>query len=314
MAQQGTQMPLLHPILRIIVFVILSIVLALPFSLAASILAVAFGIAVTEPQEIMSSPTALLSLTCYFYLPVLLAMLICRRLLDRASFSSLGIAMVRQWHAHLLSGFLGGFAMAALATLICLLIGEAHLVGFGNAMLFGFAFYLLSLCFQSGMEELTMRGYMLQNLLTRFGVANCVIVTSLLFSLLHLLNFTMLPTAKAHTIFISLINIGLFGAVAALLVIRTGALWAAIGLHWGWNFSCGFIFGSPVSGLEFHERVVHISWHGNEILTGGSFGLEGSIIVTAMLTLTVLWLARRWRCEPNAWWMRVRTLHDETIA
>jgi len=311
MAQRDIQMPLLHPVLRIFLFAIISLGLLLPFSFIASIATAFPGAAINKPQDLLGSSTALLLLTCYFHVPILISMSICRRLFDRASLFSLGLIKVRHWRVHLVGGFFGGFIMAALATLICVLFGGASMVGFGNAMLSWFAFYLLSLCFQSGMEELTMRGYVLQNLLTRFSVAVCIATTSALFSLLHLLNFTVLaPSVKAHTVVASIINIALFGAVAALLVIRTGALWAAIGLHWGWNFSCGFIFGSPVSGLKFEHQVLRVIWHGNEILTGGSFGLEGSVVVTVMLLAVVCWLVLRGRCEPSAWWMQVRSLTE----
>ncbi|MCX7778280.1 MAG: CPBP family intramembrane metalloprotease [Armatimonadetes bacterium] len=310
---QSVQMPLLNPILRIALFALISFVLLLPFSLIATVVIALVDITLIEPQKVLDSPIALLLLTCCFYVPVLIAMFICRRFLDRASLSSLGLT-IRNCHMHLLIGFVGGFAMTAFVTLICILIGEASFLGFGDATSLGFAFYLLSLCFQSCMEELTMRGYILQNLLTHYNIALCISATSILFSLLHLMNFAMLPATEAHTAIIGIINIGLFGVVTALLVIRTGTLWTAIGLHWGWNFSCGIVFGSPVSGLAFNEHVMHVSWHGNEILTGGSFGLEGGIITTAILLAVTVWLIWRWRFEPSAWWVKVRKLRVGLIA
>lgn len=310
MTQWHLRKPLFHPIVRIVLFAVISFALLIPFSI---VLVAAIGtiVALAEGSVgmITKSPMIML-LTCYFYIPILTAIAICRNALDRANIASLGINIVDGWHKQLLLGFVGGFCMATLCTIFCILLGGASISGFGTLTILGFALYLAGLCFQSGMEELTMRGYVLQNLLTRYGIVPCIVVTSVLFSLLHMMNFTILPKVGTHIVVLSMINIAMFGALTALLLIRTGALWAAIGLHWSWNFSCGFIFGSPVSGLAFSESALRIQWHGSEILTGGSFGIEGSIIVTVVLLAILAWLSLSWRgkYEKSAWWAQVRNL------
>lgn len=56
-------------------------------------------------------------------------------------------------------------------------------------------------------------------------------------------------------------------------------IWVAIGMHWAWNFLEGNIFGCPVSGEPpFGTHLITPVLLGEDIMTGGSFGPEASII------------------------------------
>src|SRR5471030_2266301 len=65
----------------------------------------------------------------------------------------------------------------------------------------------------------------------------------------------------------------LLGAAYAL----TGRLWLPIGLHLGWNFAEGSIFGMAVSGGSQKGSLITGELHGSNLLTGGVFGPEASI-------------------------------------
>jgi hypothetical protein len=97
--------------------------------------------------------------------------------------------------------------------------------------------------------------------------------------LLHLFN----PNAT----WISAAGIFFAGLYLAYGYVRTRQLWLSIGLHIGWNFFEGVVFGFPVSGLAIYP-LIRIEVHGPEIWTGGAFGPEAGLIVLPSLILGAL--------------------------
>ena len=65
-------------------------------------------------------------------------------------------------------------------------------------------------------------------------------------------------------------------------------------MHLTWNFFQGPIFGFEVSGIE-SESIIKQSVTGNEILTGGSFGFEGSILATVGIIIMILYLDKKYK-------------------
>jgi uncharacterized protein len=125
-------------------------------------------------------------------------------------------------------------------------------------------------------EEVYSRGYLLRNLADGTNMPASVIVTSLVFALLHLTN----PNASAASVVSLFVN----GLLFAAGVLWTGRLSASIGLHAGWNLFEGAVFGFPVSGDKEGASLVGIQQHGAEWLTGGAFGPEaGAIGIAASL-------------------------------
>jgi len=135
-------------------------------------------------------------------------------------------------------------------------------------------------------EELIFRGLMLQAI-SRNGVA--LAVTSLFFGVAHLGNTGATPwSALAITIEAGV----LLGA--AFLWRRN--LWFAMGLHFAWNALEGLL-GIPVSG-HASAGLFTVKVNGAAILTGGDFGLEGSIvpvIVSLLIAIPMLIGAARKR-------------------
>ncbi len=72
-------------------------------------------------------------------------------------------------------------------------------------------------------------------------------------------------------------NLLLAGVLLALAYERYGRLWFPIGLHLAWNLLCGPILGYDVSGYIPERSVLTTRGKGAPLLTGGIFGIEGSI-------------------------------------
>ena len=111
-----------------------------------------------------------------------------------------------------------------------------------------------------------------------------IVVSSSLFGLLHMFNsgFSMQ----------SLIDLILFGVLETFYIIKTDNLWGAAGIHGAWNFAQGNIFGVLVSGSTTGSSLLQFApGNGPDWLTGGSFGVEGSIVCTLVMLVTILTLA-----------------------
>jgi len=134
-------------------------------------------------------------------------------------------------------------------------------------------------------EELLFRGYPFQKIWrTHRPVA--VLFSSIVFAALHAGNNAFSPLAMANLFFA--------GLLLALAYARYERLWFPIGIHLGWNLLSGPILGYNVSGYVSSETVLRTVGRGAPWLTGGLFGIEGSIwIVVVELAGIALLLPRR---------------------
>lgn len=150
------------------------------------------------------------------------------------------------------------------------------------------ALALLVFVVQGGAEEITLRGMVLPAVARRWGVLAGLLVQAALFGVLHLGNPGANPLAA--------VNVAGFGLLLGLLVVVRGDLWAALGFHAVWNWAEGLVLGYDISGLRVGTPLWQVSSHGDDLLTGGSFGPEGSLVTTLALILVLAVLAIRvWR-------------------
>ncbi len=120
------------------------------------------------------------------------------------------------------------------------------------------------------------RGYHLQTIASGTNLLWGLIVSSAIFGALHL--------ANPHATWISAAGIFFAGLFLGYAYIRTGKLWLSIGLHIGWNFFEGVIFGYPVSGIDTYH-LTRISVSGPGLWTGGAFGPEAGLILLPAIVL-----------------------------
>ncbi len=123
-------------------------------------------------------------------------------------------------------------------------------------------------------EEVFTRGYILRNLAFSFNKYMALVVSALIFSLMHLAN----PNANL----VGLSIIFLSGLVLGLPYLYTKNLWFPIALHFSWNFFQGPIFGFNVSGLNFY-KLIETKYATANNWNGGEFGFEGSIVAVFFL-------------------------------
>jgi membrane protease YdiL (CAAX protease family) len=202
----------------------------------------------------------------------------------------------------LFGDFLPG-AFWGLATL-SLLIGilrAAHVLVFDARALTGSraftygAMWLAAFLLVGILEEYLTRGY-LQYTLTRglFGIAEMLsptharaaafwiaaVIMSIVFGAGHIFN----PGESTPGI----IAVFVAGMVFSYTLWHTGSLWWAIGFHMAWDWAQSFLYGVPDSGILSTGRLFNTHPTGNALLSGGTTGPEGSILVIPTLLLVIL--------------------------
>jgi membrane protease YdiL (CAAX protease family) len=206
--------------------------------------------------------------------------------IERRPLRDLGFQLVRGWPLHWVVGFLldaGHLTVLFLVGLVGGWYSVVHATGPAQAVMILVGAFLLLLP-AAAVEEITMRGYVLQRLEERYGTGWAVAVSSLLFACLHLEN----PGARSPMVMLGLFLAGVHLSVGYL---ATRQLWLPIAMHTAWNVFEGPVFGVPVSGIEVPYTIVKVSVHGPALLTGGQFGPEAGLPV---LATTLVWTAITW--------------------
>ena len=178
-----------------------------------------------------------------------------------------------------------------LAIIVCLfLCGYYHIVTIEfdiASQLSWLSFFLLV----GVVEEVIFRGILFRLIADKWNIAVGLTTSSLLFGLAHLGN----PGATLWAaLAIALASGWLFGMAYAY----HQTIWVPIGMHWAWNYLEGGVFGCAVSGTPLDYRpLITPRISGTDLLSGGAFGPEASIICVAIgigisIVYTVLYVKK----------------------
>lgn len=215
---------------------------------------------------------------------VTLSVFLARRLLDKRSFVSLGFRLDPKTLGDLAAGIGITFVIMGLIFATEWSLGWLTLDGFAWAtdraqnVVLNMLLFLLIFVFVGWNEELMSRGYHLQTIASGLGLPWGLALSSAIFGLLHLGN--------PHASWVGVVGIFLAGIFLGYAFVRTGQLWLSIGLHIGWNFFEGVVFGFPVSGLSLYH-VTRVSIAGPDLWTGGEFGPEAGLVVIPAIVIGI---------------------------
>lgn len=253
-------------LLHTIFYVVLSFVVFLP--------AVLLGV---DIQSIDSIPAQILGFIVYTG-----SVYAARRWLDKLSFESLGLKVNLQALRDVLIGIgISALQMGSIY-LVMLRLGWLAFEGFAwqfdpiNTVITSTLTLFVVFLFVGWNEEIFSRGYHLQTITSGLNLFWGVVISSVIFGWLHLGN----PNSN----WIAVAGIFFAGIYLAYGYTRTKQLWLSIGLHIGWNFFEGVVFGFPVSGLDIYP-LLRIKVNGPVIWTGGAFGPEAGLIVLPSLII-----------------------------
>ncbi len=133
-------------------------------------------------------------------------------------------------------------------------------------------------------EEIVFRGIIFRFISERWNFAIALVISALLFGCIHITN-------DNATIWSSLAIAIEAGLMLGAAYMYSGSLLFPIGIHWAWNFFEGNVFGTPVSGSVEDTTIFTSSTNGSDIITGGSFGPEASVISVCLgVAVTILFI------------------------
>jgi len=200
--------------------------------------------------------------------------------------------------AHLAAGLALGFAIFSVAVCVAWIVGVYRITGWGT--LEGWLTVFMSAGVVAGfVEEVIFRGIIFRWTEELAGSWAALVVSALLFGFAHADN----PNATLFSSVAIAIEAGVLLGAAYML---TRSLWLAVGLHAGWNLTQGLVFDVNVSGYEMNG-LVEAQMSGPDWLSGGTFGLEASIIALVVATgagLIMLRMAGRKGEILRPYWMR----------
>ncbi len=181
-----------------------------------------------------------------------------------------------------LKGLAVGFCFFVAVVLVMFVFGIYKFDGVGmDRPLELLTAFLLFLLVAVG-EEIIFRGVLFRWIDEKWGFAVALTVSALLFGMMHLPQ----PGATLWSSFAIAVEAGLLLGAAYKY---SGTLWLPIGIHWAWNFTQGNIFGFEVSGADAGDSLIHPVVGGPDILTGGDFGAEASVITVAIGLALSVW-------------------------
>jgi hypothetical protein len=222
----------------------------------------------------------------------------------------IGLETTGAWPVYLFIGFVVGAALVSICIGVIAVVGRYTIeAGPSLAVSRWTAVSVVAWIFFFGAlaEELGFRSYpfhrlieCLGNLASVFpsaalkrnsqgiGAWTAILLLAGLFGAVHLAN----PNAT----FFGFANTVLIGVFFGLLMVKTRSLWLLWGLHFGWNFTLGALYGLPVSGINQFSVLWTGRADGPTWLTGGAYGLEGSATASVLILVVIMivaWLPRR---------------------
>lgn len=141
--------------------------------------------------------------------------------------------------------------------------------------------WFISVILNAVMQEYLVRGYLFSLFKEVFNAATSVIITTILFTAMH--------GSAFEAGLIAVLNVITMSVFASLLLIYTESLLAPIIVHFLWNGIGGIVFGIVHLDGDYPNLWNNVML-GNDLISGGSTKLDGSIIVLLVNVLLIAFM------------------------
>ena len=221
---------------------------------------------------------------------------------DRRPLSAVGLPLNGLGARHLVFGIVVGSGLSAAIIGLQWMVGWVEIeygtvegslseVVWAPSLVVGF----LVIASAAASEELMFRGYGLQQLMRGTHAWGAMILSSVVFGLVHASN----PNSST----VGIVNTVLFGLLFGVPLLRQRSLWIPTGMHFGWNFSLACL-GANISGLTIRLTGMEVVPVGPALWSGAEYGPEASVLATFAVIAAgaLLWrLPLRSNEEPVLW-------------
>lgn len=289
---------------RVLAFLGVALVTAYLF---LSVLAMPFFPASLTPQTM--SPQLMRTLSCILTIALIAGFGIggvwAVRWLEQLPFETLGLSLSGPWLRMLLTSLLAGLLVPVALGAAFLLSGMAsiHYHAFATIGWRQLGAGAVLIVLASVKKELILHGYLLQTLLRGIGL--------LAWLLISLMYVGYIYSQAPNTPLIALANLLVLVLLIGMVYLRTGTLWASIGISCGWSLGLLLLHPSAVEGMAGKVSLpISIALSGPSWLSGGNAGPEGgaALSIILLITLGLLTHARKGLSLESHWW-EWRDLH-----
>ncbi len=218
------------------------------------------------------------------------------RLFENRKFYSLGFTGSQKLYNYFRGVFVA-IIFLIISVAVISIFAEASFTmvdGFGIESLVSVLMVLVFFVIQGASEEILMRGWFMQSVSVRHSPWLGILLSTSIFTLLH--------AANPNISIVAIVNIFLIGFFLALFILFDGSIWAACGFHTTWNFVMNSVLGINVSGNQLMgSSALTTQFSGDSLISGGEFGLEGSVVVSGVILVAtvLLWVSKARRLNRN---------------
>ncbi|MFQ6056250.1 MAG: CPBP family intramembrane glutamic endopeptidase [Methanosarcinales archaeon] len=141
-------------------------------------------------------------------------------------------------------------------------------------------------------EEISFRGYILQNFISSIGVGKAIILSSFMFSAIHIPSM-LFYNIKLYNGIIMFSTITVIGIFLSFLYLQYG-LSSAVAFHFTWNFFQYNIYS--LDNIRFNFGILELIYSGPELITGGQNGPEAGLLGLLMAFIFSIFIIKIFIC------------------